>query len=108
MGAKGSPKQLALDTNLVLDLAEGADFAHDFKEQLQRRRYALLLPPMVVAELHENYEHGSTVPLLVTSDRHLLDVDADALALALHDADLAPVHPVHPKAVLKAVLKALR
>ena len=43
------------------------------------------------------------IPLLVTSDRHLLDVDADALALTFNDADLAPVHPVHPKALLKAL-----
>jgi hypothetical protein len=25
-------KQLALDTNVLLDLADGADFAHDFRE----------------------------------------------------------------------------
>jgi hypothetical protein len=150
----------------VLDLAGDADFAHDFKEQFQQRGYTLLLPPMVVAELNENFEHGVTaqkrelarrallhvlawnlspvnltalqsaiaerfagrlldrrllpdeefsdalilaetsvsgIPLLVTSDRHLLDVDADALALAFNDADLSPVHPVHPKALLKAL-----
>jgi hypothetical protein len=43
------------------------------------------------------------IPLLVTSDRHLLDVEADALAVLFNDADLAPVHPVHPKALLKAL-----
>lgn len=46
-------KQLALDTNVLLDLAEGADFAHDFKETFQGKGYVLRLPPMVVAELHE-------------------------------------------------------
>ena len=88
MAAKGPSKPLALDTNLVLDLAGDAEFAHDFKEQFQQRGYTLLLPPMVVAELNED---------------HLLDVDTDALALAFNDADLAAVHPVHPKALLKAL-----
>ena len=37
------------------------------------------------------------IPLRVTSDKHLLDLAAEALALALNDADLPPVHPVHPK-----------
>ncbi len=43
------------------------------------------------------------IPLLVTSDKHLLDIDADALRLAFHDADLAPVHPAHPKGLLRAL-----
>jgi len=43
------------------------------------------------------------IPLLVTSDRHLLDVDEDALLLAFNDADLLPVHPSHPKGLLKAL-----
>ena len=166
MGAKGPSKPLALDTNLVLDLAGDKDFAQDFREEFQQRGYALLLPPTVLAELHEHFKHGATVekrelsrralrhvlawnlhtvnlttvqsaiaerfavrlldrgllpeeefndalilsetsvagvPLLVTSDRHLLDVDADALALAFNDADLSLVHPVHPKALLKAL-----
>src|SRR6266581_4155739 len=48
----GSPKKsLALDTNLLLDLAEEKDFAHDFKEEFSGRGYSLLVPPTVVAEL---------------------------------------------------------
>jgi len=43
------------------------------------------------------------IPLLVTSDRHLLDVDEDALLLAFNEADLLPVHPSHPKRLLKAL-----
>jgi len=43
------------------------------------------------------------IPLLVTSDKHLLDVDEDALRLAFNEADLAPVHPVHPKSLLRAL-----
>ncbi len=43
------------------------------------------------------------VPLLVTSDKHLLDIDEDALLLTFNEADLSPVHPVHPKRLLRAL-----
>ena len=43
------------------------------------------------------------IPLLVTSDKHLLDIDEDALLLALNEADLPAVRPVHPKRLLRAV-----
>jgi predicted nucleic acid-binding protein len=43
------------------------------------------------------------IPLLVTCDKHLLDVDEDPLLLAFNDADLLPVHPSHPKRLLKAL-----
>ena len=43
------------------------------------------------------------IPLLVTSDKHLLDIDEDALLLAFNEADLASVHPVHPKNLLRAL-----
>jgi uncharacterized protein with PIN domain len=43
------------------------------------------------------------IPLLVTSDKHLLDVDEDALLLAFNEADLFPVRPVHPKRLLRAL-----
>src|SRR6266498_5127639 len=47
-----SPKrQLSLDTNVLLDLAAPQDFAHEFREEFQRRGYALLLAPTVLAEL---------------------------------------------------------
>ena len=45
-------KQLALDANVVLDLAEGKDFAHDFREEFQARGYEFFLPPTTVAELN--------------------------------------------------------
>jgi predicted nucleic acid-binding protein len=159
-------KQLALDTNLVLDLAHGADFAHEFREAFQAAGYVRRLPPTAARELHENCINGETaqkrdlarlallclrswgiqpldlaaleqavadrfavrllearllpetefndavilaeaavagVPLLVTSDRHLLDIDEDALLLAFNEADLLPVRPVHPKRLLRAL-----
>ena len=159
-------KQLSLDTNLVFDLAENKDFAHDFREVFQRKGYALVLPPTAAQELHFIFTHDACaaqrelartglthllqwgirpfdldstaeaiggqfvrglfqhrllpddemndglilaetslagIPLLVTSDKHLLDLDEDALRLAFNEADLAPVHPVHPKNLLRAL-----
>ena len=43
------------------------------------------------------------IPLLVTSDKHLLDIDEEALLLAFNEADLLPVHPAHPKRLLRAL-----
>ena len=43
------------------------------------------------------------IPLLVTSDKHLLDMDEDALALEFSNADLPAAHPAHPKALLMAM-----
>jgi len=43
------------------------------------------------------------IPLLTTPDKHLLDMDENALWLAFNDADLTPVHPAHPRRLLKAI-----
>lgn len=163
--AASPKKQLALDANLLLDLAERKDFAHEFKEEFRARGYEFLLPPTAAAELNvlsiyggepqktfahqalrelrawkcqpfslsdtklaiaeqfrrrlselqlipdEEWDDGlilaetslGNIPLLVTSDAHLLDIDEDALLLAFNEADLLPVHPVHPKRLLKAL-----
>ena len=47
----GPKKPLALDANLLLDLAEQKDFAHDFREEFADRGYSFLVPPTVLAEL---------------------------------------------------------
>jgi hypothetical protein len=162
----GNPKRrLALDASFLLDLAEGKDFAHDFKEVFQARGYDLLVPPTAAGELdvlgtyggepQKSYANraleklpawgfqpfwlssthlaiaeqftnrlmalrlvpedewndgmilGETsvadIPVLVTSDKHLLDIDEDALLLAFQEADLLPVHPAHPKRLLRAL-----
>lgn len=158
-------KQLALDANLLLDLAEGKDFAHEFREEFQARGFEFLLPPTAAAELNvlsiyggepqkafandalhklrdwkcqplllsdtklaiaeqfrrclsdaglipdEEWNDGlilaetslGAIPLLVTSDAHLLDIDEEALLLAFTEADLLPVRPAHPKRLLKAL-----
>jgi len=42
------------------------------------------------------------ISILVTRDRHLLDMDETGLSLAFNDADLAPVNPAHPKRLLRS------
>lgn len=158
-------KRLALDANLLLDLAEEKDFAHDFREEFARRAYSFWVPPTALAELNLLAKSGrqpqsrfadialknlsawkcqplmlttteltiayrfaerllelrlipetelndgkilaqaslAQIPALATSDKHLLDVDEDALLLAFNEADLLPVHPVHPKRLSKAL-----
>ena len=52
-------KSLALDTNVFFDLADGARFAHAFKDAFQSRGYALKAPPTVLAEIANFSVHGS-------------------------------------------------
>jgi predicted nucleic acid-binding protein len=163
--AANPKRQLSLDTNVLLDLAGPQDFAHDFREEFQARRYALLLTPTVLLELEFLLTYGSPtekalaqkasdqieawqitpfdlpevrlaiaeqfarrlqhqgllpveefndglilaetsladIPMLATSDKHLLDIDENALLLAFNEAYLLPVHPVHPKRLLRAL-----
>ena len=49
--AGNQKKRLALDTNLLLDLANGLDFAHDFRAVFQAADYSLLAGPTVFREL---------------------------------------------------------
>jgi len=49
--AGAPPKLLALDTNLVLDLAEDLDSAHDFRETFKSRGYGFRLPSTAAMEL---------------------------------------------------------
>ena len=49
--ASAPPKLLALDTNLVLDLAQELDAAHDFRETFKDRGYGFRLPPTAAVEL---------------------------------------------------------
>jgi predicted nucleic acid-binding protein len=75
--------------------------AEEFSRRLQRQD---LLP---TEEFNDGLILAETslagIPLLVTSDKHLLDIDEDALLLAFNEADLPPVRPVHPKRLLKAL-----
>ena len=49
--AASPKKSLALDANLLLDLAEERDFAHEFREEFQGRGYSFAVPPTALAEL---------------------------------------------------------
>jgi hypothetical protein len=52
-------KLLALDANILFDLAAGKEFAHDFRETFLSKGYALLVPPTVVQELVHFFDDGS-------------------------------------------------
>lgn len=158
-------KPLALDANVLFDLAEDLDSAHDFRETFLAKGYSLIVPPTAVQELVNFFDratppkaalaekaltsmlgwgirpldlisvgHGITesfyerlvkkgllpesekhdgfilaetsllnIPVLVTSDRHLLDMDADLLKIAFDEASLAQVAPCHPTRLLRAI-----
>jgi hypothetical protein len=159
-------RQFALDTNFLLNMAAGADFALEFKEVFQGKGYALRLPPTAMVEVYAIHVQADAphkrelagkalfklrewrvvpyvlppvqraiakcfasslmlrrlipeaefndglilaetalegIPLLVSSDKHLLDIDESDLALAFDEADLPLVMPVHPKRLLRAV-----
>lgn len=51
MAGHGPKKRLAPDTNVLLALAEGRDYAHDFRERFQAAGYTLLASPTVFQEL---------------------------------------------------------
>ena len=52
-------KRLALDTNVLLDIAAGHDFALRFKTAFQTRKFAPYYPPGVAAELAHLSAHGN-------------------------------------------------
>jgi hypothetical protein len=43
------------------------------------------------------------IPVLVTRDKHLLDIEEVELLVCLQAADLAPVRPTHPRLLLRAI-----
>ena len=51
MAEQSRPKRLALDTNVLMDLAAGEGFAKSFVEKYQARGYDLRVPPTVLIEL---------------------------------------------------------
>ena len=66
--------------------------------------HSRLLPPeeyndaLILAE-----SSLAAVPVLVSSDHHLLDIPEDRLLMCFNDADLPPVRVAHPKGLLKAI-----
>ena len=164
MAAMGPKKKLAVDSNLLFDLAAKKDFALTFLEVAREKAFTLHLPPTVIQELtfaagHKHGEekelamvaltnirawkivpfdliavgHGITeqfarhlhhlnllpqeemndalivaetglagIPVLVSSDKHLLAIEADELCIACRDKDIPEVRVVHPRKLLKA------
>ena len=43
------------------------------------------------------------IPILATSDKHLLDIDESDLKLIFDERDLFQVAPLHPKRLLRAI-----
>jgi predicted nucleic acid-binding protein len=164
MAAQTQKRQLAVDTNVLFDLADDQDFAHTFREAFQQRGYVIKVPPTVIQELAfactkgggtaqtakralqqmRSWDllpfdlisagHGVTeqfskklidkgylpdgefndglilaetalanIPMLVTSDGDLLEIDAPSLRVQFEDSDLFPVVVVHPKDLLRAL-----
>jgi len=50
-------KRLALDSNLLLDLARGLNFAHDFHAVFRAANYSLMVGPTVFSELELTTHH---------------------------------------------------
>src|SRR6266516_1658947 len=86
----GSPTRLSLDTNVLFDLADEADFAHDFRETYQAKGYALLICP-TVAELYYFHEHGDAEELRLSSIalRSLSSWDIEVFPLTGVQLDIA-------------------
>ncbi len=64
-------KLLALDTNLVLDLAEELDAAHDFRETFKERGYGFRLPPTAAVELRWKSLNASRTSVCALASRAL-------------------------------------
>ncbi|MGA2658504.1 MAG: hypothetical protein ABSH34_13450 [Verrucomicrobiota bacterium] len=81
------------------------DIAVRFSERLRERG---LLPP---DEKHDGEILAETslmgVPVLVTRDGHLLDIDETSLVVAFQEADLVPVQTVHPRRFMQAAQRFL-
>ena len=81
------------------------DVHHEIAEQFARRLQRQRLIPE--DEFHDGLILAETslagIPFLVTSDKHLLDIDEDALLIAFNEADLPSVHTVHPKRLIRAL-----
>ncbi len=77
---------------------------HGITEQFARRLNELKLLPE--AELNDGLILAETglagIPLLVSSDKHLLNIEADELCAVCRERHIGEVNVVHPKKLLKA------
>src|SRR5438552_14527821 len=93
MAAQGARKRLALDSNLLVDLAGEEDYAHTFREEFQHRGYSLWLPPTVAHELLHASETKSDpdATLAGSALAQLLDWHIFPLGLSSLDVGIAQV-----------------
>ena len=77
---------------------------HGITEQFARRLHELKLLPE--AELNDGLILAETglagIPLLVSSDKHLLNIEPDDLARVCRERHITEVSVVHPRKLLKA------
>ncbi|SRR5260221_8707273 len=108
----GPPRKKELATSALVNMhswsvtpfdlvAVGHGITASFAQRLIHRG---LLPP---EEMNDGLILAETslaeIPILVTSDQHLLSIDETALRIAFADADLFQVVPCHPQSLLRAV-----
>src|SRR5207249_3493092 len=88
-----------------LDFFEVTIAQDEMSRRFSRRLIHCSLLP--VEERNDGRILGQTacaeVPVLVTSDHHLLDLDEAGLLLAFAEAHLFPVAPSHPRRLLRAL-----
>ena len=158
-------KQLALDANVPLDIADNHSGILEFHQEFLKRGYELWIAPTALLEIHVLSEkgdarekslalkalsnllawritpfnlnsvgHGLTqifaeklitkgllpegechdgmilaetalaeIPMLVTSDSHLLDIEETDLKIQFDECGLSHVFPVHPVRLLRAL-----
>ncbi|HVM62959.1 MAG TPA: hypothetical protein VMV72_19010 [Verrucomicrobiae bacterium] len=163
--APAAKRQLALDANVPLDLADKNKRVIQFHAEFLKRGYELWIAPTALQEIHLLSErgnerqrhlalialqnmlrwrivpfnliavgHGLTarfaeilidrkllpesecndgmilaetalleIPVLITSDHHLLQIDETSLKIAFDDCGLAHVAPVHPVRLFQAL-----
>ena len=78
---------------------------HGITEQFARRLIQKRLLP------EEEFNDGlilaetalAHIPILATSDKHLLDIEESELKLSFDERDLSHVAPLHPKRLLRAI-----
>jgi len=74
MGPTRPKRQLALDANLLFDLAADVDVAHDFRETFLRQGYVLRLAPTATQELFNFHRHAAAPEKRALATKALLNM----------------------------------
>ena len=87
MAVSTASKRLALDTNVLLDRANGEFFAKDFCEIFQGRNYSLEIPQTVIAELAYFQRRGSATEQRAAEIALLSMIDWGLTPIVLRDVE---------------------